>query len=110
LDYGTGSGILSIFAIKSGAKKCLAVDIDEETLDSATENVALNDLSNQINVIHTRSVYLGDNKFPLFDITIANILPGALTRLTAVLCLLTKPDGLLCLSGIRPVQLPAIKK
>lgn len=75
LDYGTGSGILSILAAKIGAEKCTAVDIDEETLLVAEENVNINGVAEQVNVVHTKSIYFGDDCTPQCDFTVANILP-----------------------------------
>jgi ribosomal protein L11 methyltransferase len=50
IDVGTGSGILAIGAVKLGAKKVLALDLDPVAVSSATENVHLNGLSNDIQV------------------------------------------------------------
>ncbi|OBR63109.1 ribosomal protein L11 methyltransferase [Paenibacillus oryzae] len=50
IDVGTGSGILAIGAVKLGAKKVLALDLDPVAVSSATENVHLNALSNDIQV------------------------------------------------------------
>lgn len=75
LDYGTGSGILSILAAKLGAKKCIAVDIDEDSLRAATTNAKLNQCDDVIDVVHTKLVYVGDDRFPQCDVTVANILP-----------------------------------
>ena len=54
LDYGTGSGILSILACKKGATKCVAVDIDEDTIAAASRNVAINGYSDFVDVTHTK--------------------------------------------------------
>ena len=54
LDYGTGSGILSIAAAKLGAKHCVAVDIDEDTLIAAEMNGRINGVSDILDVVHTR--------------------------------------------------------
>lgn len=110
LDYGTGSGILSILATKLGVTKCTAVDIDEDTLVAAKNNAIYNQVEGSIDIVHTKSVYIGDNSLPLADFTVANILPGPLSRLVAPLWLLTKPDGYLCLSGMRPHELPGIRR
>jgi Ribosomal protein L11 methyltransferase (PrmA) len=75
LDYGTGSGILSIAAAKLGASHCVAVDIDEDTLIAAEINGRVNGVSDVIDVVHTRSVYVGEDRFPVSDVTVANILP-----------------------------------
>lgn len=109
LDYGTGSGILSILAAKLGASKCIAIDVDEDSLSAARRNIAINNVESIVDVIHTKSIYLGDDSFSESDITIANILPGALNRLGGTIWMLTKPGGLICLSGMRPHELAAIR-
>ena len=75
LDYGTGSGILSIAAAKLGASHCIAVDIDEDTLIAAEINGRINGVSDVMDVVHTRSVYVGEDRFPVSEVTVANILP-----------------------------------
>jgi ribosomal protein L11 methyltransferase len=50
IDVGTGSGILSIAAIKLGAKHVLALDLDPVAVSSAKENSALNGLQDKITV------------------------------------------------------------
>ncbi|PUA36002.1 50S ribosomal protein L11 methyltransferase [Paenibacillus elgii] len=50
IDVGTGSGILAIAAAKLGAKHVLALDLDPVAVSSATENVHLNGLDQQITV------------------------------------------------------------
>jgi ribosomal protein L11 methylase PrmA len=110
LDYGTGSGVLSIYGAMLGAKRCLAIEVDDSAIVAAKDNVVLNRLDHIVDVIHTARIYIGNDEIPLSDVTIANILPGPLTRLVGPLCLLTKPGGLLCLSGMRPAQLLDIKR
>jgi len=110
LDYGTGSGILSIYASKIGANRCIGVEVDDAAIQAATANCILNSVNEKVNVIHTKEVYVGDSTFPVCDITVANILAGALTRLVGVICGYTKPGGYICLSGIRPHELAGVKK
>ena len=111
LDYGTGSGILSIYAAKKGSNRCVAIDIDEETLVSARNNVLLNKVEDIVKIMHTREIYIDNtDSLPKFDITVANILPGPLYRLVAPICLLTKPGGFICISGLRSHELPAIRR
>ncbi|CAM9709809.1 unnamed protein product [Chrysoparadoxa australica] len=99
LDYGTGSGVLSIAAVKMGAAHAVAVDIDDEILDHAQVNFDLNGVSDSVNKLHTRMVLAGEAKG---TVVVANILIGALRRLLPVLCLsLEDEDSLLCLSGFR---------
>jgi ribosomal protein L11 methylase PrmA len=110
LDYGTGSGILSIFAAKMNVNKCLGVEVDESSIASAATNVALNNVTNVVEVIHTARIYIGNEDLPIFDVTIANILPGALARIVFPIWGLTKPGGTICLSGLRPNQLEDIRR
>jgi len=112
LDYGTGSGILSILSMRLGARRCYAVDIDEDSLRAAERNCQLNGyrVPEDVDVTHTKYVYIGNDRFEdLADVTVANILPGPLSRLVAPLWGLSKPGGLLILSGMRPSELNAIR-
>ena len=93
VDYGCGSGLLSIVAAKTGAKRCIAVDIDDDCLRAAQRNAAINRVDSVVEVIHTARVVPGDLIYPQADVTVANILPGPLTRLVAALWLSTKPGG-----------------
>lgn len=109
LDYGCGSGILSIFSIKAlRASQCVAVDIDEETILAAQTNMEINRVSEQVDVTHTRYMYFGEDRFPPADVTVANILPGPLTRLVTAIVGFTKPGGIVCLSGMRPEELAPV--
>src|SRR5579863_25995 len=51
LDVGTGSGILAIAAAKLGAASVYAIDNSSVAVESATQNVAMNDLSDRIQVV-----------------------------------------------------------
>lgn len=110
LDYGTGSGILSIMASKLGASRVLAVDVDYECIRAAEHNMIINGVQDKVQVVHTREIYVGDTRFQPSDVTVANILPGPLSRLVGPLWYLTRPGGRLCLSGMRPDQLEAIRR
>lgn len=49
-DIGCGSGILAIAALKLGAKKALAIDIDEKCIDASHENARLNNLEDKMEI------------------------------------------------------------
>ena len=110
LDYGAGSGILSIYAVKAlGAAGAVAVDIDEPTLLALERNCELNGVDDKIDVTHTRMVYVGEDRFPQSDICVADILPGPLTRLVSPIMGFLRPGGWLCLSGMRRHELPSVR-
>ena len=74
LDYGTGSGILSIAALRFGAASCIGVDIEAEALVAATRNVELNGYDQgRFEVWHVRQVE-PYGIVPAADIVVANIL------------------------------------
>lgn len=99
IDYGCGSGILALAALKLGAAKVQAVDIDDQALQ-ATQN---NALTNEIN---SQQLDIG---FPEIlreptDILIANILLAPLLTLRTKFRELLKDEGLLIVSGILKEQ------
>ncbi|MCV6614101.1 MAG: 50S ribosomal protein L11 methyltransferase [Cellvibrionaceae bacterium] len=100
VDYGCGSGILAIGAMLKGAKRAIGVDIDPQALIATRENSRRNGLDPA-----TVEVYM-PSACPEFgaDITLANILAGPLAELAPTLSALTKPGGLLCLSGVLNTQ------
>ena len=53
----------SVLAAKLGASKCIAVDVDDDCIRAASNNARFNKVDNIIDVIHTRTVYIGDNSF-----------------------------------------------
>ena len=96
LDYGCGSGILSILAAKLGASRCMSVDIDEDSLTATRTNAALNGVAEVLQVVHTKEVYIGEGGQRLADVSVANILPGPLSRLgTSPICWTTSHSLLL---------------
>lgn len=93
LDYGTGSGILAIAAMKLGATEAYGVDIDPGAVEVAKYNAAQNDV-----VIHFVD---GESALLLVaDILVANILANPLRVLAPLLAAHTKSSGTLVLAGI----------
>ena len=110
LDYGCGSGILSIWAsIGCKATMCTGIEVCEDSINAAKKNILLNNCEN-IKIHHTREVYIGNDDFKLYDVAVANILPGVLTRLASPLIGLLKPQGFMILSGMRRSDLKAIRE
>ncbi|MCP8897746.1 50S ribosomal protein L11 methyltransferase [Gilvimarinus xylanilyticus] len=104
IDYGCGSGILGIAALKLGAKHAVGVDIDPQALIATADNAARNHLAD-----NAMPVFLpGDAPTQAADIVLANILAGPLAELAPALTELTRPGGRLCLSGILATQAQAV--
>lgn len=108
IDYGCGSGILSIGAIQLGAREAVGIDIDYEALTNARTNAQLNGVEHEIDLLHPREVVPGD--FVPGDIVLANILVGTLLNMRNTIIGAVKPGGWLVLSGLRPEQVEIIKE
>lgn len=102
LDFGCGSGILAIAALKLGAKQAMAVDIDEKALTCTLENAQKNGVWEQISVMPAPPYE--DFTLGQYDIVIANILAQALIDLKEDIVSTLKPDATLMLSGILAQQ------
>lgn len=72
LDCGTGTGILSICALKLGAKEAVGYDIDEWSVDNARHNAVINQVDNRFTSLHGDASIL-HNIEGAFDIVLANI-------------------------------------
>ncbi len=97
LDYGCGSGILAIAALRLGASRAIAVDIDPLALEAARYNSQRNAVA--LEVTDAQSAIPG-----VVDITVANILANPLRMLAPILASHTVPGGSIVLSGILDEQ------
>ena len=95
LDYGCGSGILAIAALKLGAREATGYDIDPQALTASRENAMQNGISDLFEL----TIRPGDLSNP-HDIVLANILAGPLIELATEILDLTITGGKLALSGI----------
>lgn len=105
IDYGCGSGILSIAALKLGARHAYAVDIDEQALTATISNAALNHIPQK----NITTGYPKDLHSPV-DLIIANILLTPLLDLKHSFYHLLNPHGLLTLSGVLANQVPRLEE
>jgi ribosomal protein L11 methyltransferase len=103
LDYGCGSGILAIAAMKLGAASARAVDIDPLALEAALYNARRNDVRVEVIDAHD-GVHPGAGSVDGARITIANILANPLRMLAPTLATLTAAGGAIALSGILESQ------
>lgn len=105
LDVGTGSGILSIAALKMGARHAVGTDLDPCAISAAKENLEANDIPEGSmdvmigNIIDDKEIQdqVGYEKY---DIVAANILADVLVPLTPVILHQMKKGGLYITSGI----------
>lgn len=97
LDYGCGSGILAIAAVRLGAGQVLGVDIDDGALQVARDNAAANQVKLQLR--HSRA-----KLDETFDRVVANILTNPLCLLAPLLASRVAAGGRLALSGILESQ------
>lgn len=102
IDYGCGSGILSLAALKLGASSVHAVDIDPQALQATHNNASSNDIA------HNLSVSMPEELTQAADLIIANILLGPLTSLKERFYSLLHPDATLVVSGLLAEQAAAL--
>ena len=98
LDLGTGSGILSIAAALLGAGPVLAVDIDEQAVANARENLAHNRIDSEQVEVRLGGVEAVAER--PFDLVLANIQSHVLRPLLTPLCGLLAADGRIAFSGL----------
>lgn len=111
IDVGCGSGILSIAAIKLGAKAVLGVDIDIESVKNSRENADTNGVGEELILGQgsVTEVLAGQFPFKAAPLVVANILGPILIRLfDAGLADLVEPNGEIILSGILDHQAESV--
>ncbi|MBT2969081.1 MAG: 50S ribosomal protein L11 methyltransferase [Candidatus Thiodiazotropha sp. (ex Ctena orbiculata)] len=99
LDYGCGSGILAIAALKLGAASAVAVDHDRQALIASRDNARKNEVSDRL--VTCLPGELTDTEF---DLLVANILAAPLIELAPDFALRIRPGGHFALSGILEEQ------
>lgn len=107
LDLGCGSGILSIAAAKLGLRPVMAIDIDEDAVTIALENIALNRCSERITAAVGDVAALPSE--PAYDIIAANILAPVLIEYAVRIAGALADGGQLLLAGILTEQYPGVR-
>jgi len=103
LDYGCGSGVLAIAALKLGCKQAHAMDIDVQAVTATRENAAQNGVQDRLTVSAPEREIDGQ-----FDVVLANILAGPLVELAGSISDRVRSGGQLALSGILSEQAPEV--
>lgn len=100
IDFGCGSGILAIAALKLGAKSAIGIDIDPQAILASHNNAQQNGVADRL------QLFLSDEKPANLkaDVVVANILAGPLKELYPLISCLVKENGDLGLSGILETQ------
>jgi ribosomal protein L11 methyltransferase len=99
IDYGCGSGVLAVAAVKLGAREAYAFDIDPQALTATRDNSIANDVGTRVHVVAS------DAELPAAaDILLANILCGPLCELAPRFAALTRPGGKIVLAGLLAAQ------
>ncbi|HEY0335185.1 MAG TPA: 50S ribosomal protein L11 methyltransferase [Stenotrophomonas sp.] len=95
LDFGCGSGILALAALKLGVSAAVGVDNDPQALTATADNAERNGVAERL------SVYLPpDEPVTTYPVVVANILASALDVLAPTLASRVQPGGRIALSGI----------
>lgn len=95
LDFGCGSGILALAALKLGALQASGIDNDPQALAATRDNADRNDVGERLDVFAPQDA--PDTTYP---VVVANILASALDALAETLAERTAPGGHIALSGI----------
>lgn len=97
LDFGTGTGILTIAGIKLGINNAVAIDIDDDSIRNAKENFEKNSVENKIKLLKSRIHELEEYSF---DVICANIIRSVITENIEHMAEKINAKGKIFLSGI----------
>ena len=109
LDCGCGTGILGICALKLGAEKCLAYDIDEWSVENTRHNAVINQVDDRLTVLHGDASVL-DTVKDSYDVLLANINRNILLQDMKRFANVITPQQLLILSGFYEEDIPLLVK
>lgn len=105
LDVGCGSGILSIVALKLGAREVVGTDLDADCMISTRDNMAVNDLDESLGTFYVGNL-IDDTKLQEtvgteeYEIVVANILADVIIPMAPVIPARLKKGGIFITSGI----------
>lgn len=106
IDYGCGSGILAIAALKLGARAAWGIDTDPQALAVSRENAARNGIGPELTLLLPEQASAG----LVADIVLANILAKPLMEMAGRLTALVRPGGGLALSGLLANQTEEVSR
>jgi ribosomal protein L11 methyltransferase len=103
-DFGCGSGILAIAALRLGARHSIAIDNEPQAVAATRANAQLNGISDQLLAGDLREFSGID-----VDVVLANILAGTLSESVTLIASMLRPGGSIVLSGILEDQASAVQ-
>jgi ribosomal protein L11 methyltransferase len=95
IDYGCGSGVLALAALKLGAARVIGVDLDPQALAASHDNAERNAVADRLEVILPEAYTAVPQ-----PVLVANILAGPLAELAPLFAASVAPGGVFALSGI----------
>jgi ribosomal protein L11 methyltransferase len=95
LDYGCGSGVLAIAALKLGCHSATAMDIDPQAILASQQNASDNNVAERLHIVQKPGEIEG-----VFDVVVANILAGPLVEFAESITLTLAGRGMLALYGV----------
>lgn len=111
LDLGSGSGILSITALRLGAKSAIGIDIDPKAEDIARENAAYNGFAAPAFTAYTGDVTKDEallSRLGQYDLVLVNIVADVIIHLAGVLPRFLREGGTVVCSGILDTRLDEV--
>jgi len=106
-DIGTGTGVLAIASAKLGAVNTIAIDLDEDAVRVAKQNVVKNGVANTVQVKHGDLLEIIDGKA---NVIVANIIADIISMLAKDIKKFLENDGVFISSGIILDKIPDVKK
>ena len=106
-DLGAGSAVLAIAAAKLGAARVFAIEMDEEAIPNAEENVARNGVADRVAVLHGDAAALLPVVAPV-RVVLANILSSVLLQLAPAMRRAIPDDGVAIVSGVLRTERDAL--
>lgn len=97
LDFGTGTGILTIAGIKLGVSNALAIDIDDDSIENALEYFVKNNVHKNVRLLKSG---ISDVKEDSFDVICANIIRSVIIDNIEHIAGKINPNGKLFISGV----------
>jgi len=110
LDLGTGSGVLSIAALKSAAISAIGTDIDPDSTTTALKNARLNNVASAFKAYTCAGTHHANVRAAArFDTVFANILARPLVKLAPEIAEVSNPGANIILSGLLRHQEPQVR-